>query len=164
MRQAKAEFGRIESLYKKNNVSTSTYEKVRADYIAAKTAFSQTAADLCGLPYRRAGLTDQQELLTAEVKLNEAEYLLLQGRGDFETGLMVLNSLIGVPFEAQTSVGEKVARAGDVPATQDTSLRPEIKIAQERMKMERSHLRLNDVQYKPQLYVGANGGYFAPGY
>ena len=46
LRQAKAEFERIEALYKKDNVSASTYEKVRADYIAAKTAFDKAAADL----------------------------------------------------------------------------------------------------------------------
>lgn len=46
LRQAKAEFERIEALYKKDNVSASTYEKTRADYIAAKTAFDKAAADL----------------------------------------------------------------------------------------------------------------------
>lgn len=46
LRQAKAEFERIEALYRKDNVSASAYEKVRAEYIAAKTAFDKAAADL----------------------------------------------------------------------------------------------------------------------
>lgn len=45
-RQAKAEYERIESLYNKNNVSASTYEKTRAAYIAAKTAFDKAVNDL----------------------------------------------------------------------------------------------------------------------
>lgn len=42
--QAKAEFERIEILYKKDNLSASVYEKTRAEYVAAKTAF-QTASN-----------------------------------------------------------------------------------------------------------------------
>lgn len=42
--QAKAEFERIEALYKKDNLSASVYEKARAEYVSAKTAF-QTASN-----------------------------------------------------------------------------------------------------------------------
>lgn len=37
--QAKAEFNRIQVLYQKENISASVYEKAKADYISAKTAF-----------------------------------------------------------------------------------------------------------------------------
>lgn len=37
--QAKAEYNRIETLYKKDNISASTYEKVKADLAIAKAAF-----------------------------------------------------------------------------------------------------------------------------
>lgn len=42
--QAKAEFERIETLYKKDNLSASAYEKARAEYVSAKTAY-QTASN-----------------------------------------------------------------------------------------------------------------------
>lgn len=42
--QAKAEFARVESLYEKNNISASAYEKSKSDYTTAKTAF-QTATN-----------------------------------------------------------------------------------------------------------------------
>jgi hypothetical protein len=45
------------------------------------------------------GLVDPQDLLMAEVKLNEAEYQLLQAQSNFETGRMALNSMIGVRLE-----------------------------------------------------------------
>lgn len=55
-----------------------------------------------------AGLVDPQDLLMAEVKLNEAEYQVLQARNSFETGRMALNSLIGMPLESETEVQESI--------------------------------------------------------
>lgn len=43
-KQAQSEFERIEVLYKKENISASAYDKAKADYINAKTAF-QTASN-----------------------------------------------------------------------------------------------------------------------
>ncbi|MEG1510794.1 MAG: efflux RND transporter periplasmic adaptor subunit [Bacteroidales bacterium] len=45
-KQAQSEFKRIEALYKLNNISASTYDKVRADYVNAKTAFQTASNDL----------------------------------------------------------------------------------------------------------------------
>ncbi|MEG1588752.1 MAG: efflux RND transporter periplasmic adaptor subunit [Mucinivorans sp.] len=44
--QAKAEAERIELLFKSNNISASTYEKAKADYVAAQTAFQTTTNEL----------------------------------------------------------------------------------------------------------------------
>lgn len=44
--QAKAEFERIEVLYGKNNVSASAFEKAKADYISAKTAYETAVNEL----------------------------------------------------------------------------------------------------------------------
>ena len=44
--QAKSEFERIESLYDKNNISASSYEKAKADYVSAKTSFETAANEL----------------------------------------------------------------------------------------------------------------------
>ncbi|WP_455584450.1 efflux RND transporter periplasmic adaptor subunit [Bacteroides sp.] len=45
-RQAKTEFERIEALYQKENISASTYEKAKADYASAKTAFETATNEL----------------------------------------------------------------------------------------------------------------------
>ena len=45
-RQAKAEYERISALYQKNNLSASTYEKARAEYTSAKTAFDTAVNEL----------------------------------------------------------------------------------------------------------------------
>lgn len=113
-----------------------------------------------------AGLVDPQDLLMAEVKLNEAEYQLLQARSNFETGRMALNSIIGEELLQATPTDSCIP----VVSLQDSLLhkeelnRPELKIAYDKIKIEESSLKLNDSQYKPQLYIGVDGSYSSPGY
>lgn len=112
------------------------------------------------------GLTDPQDLLMAEVKLNEADYQLLQAKNNFETGRMALNSLIGFKLDHPTEVGRTIPPVIPLPALKglDGSHRPELKIAHDRIKMAESSLKLNDAKYKPQFYVGLDGSYSTPGY
>ena len=129
--------------------------------------FRNSVSELARIVRERveAGMSDRQELLTVEVKLNEAEYRLLQMQSDFEIGRIALNSLIGEPLDARTPVGGEVMPVENAAtAAYGTPLRPEVRMAQEHIRMEQSSLRLNDAQYKPQLHVGANAGYFSPGY
>lgn len=44
--QMKAEFERLQKLYEKNNISASQYEKIRADYVTAKTAFDIASCEM----------------------------------------------------------------------------------------------------------------------
>lgn len=44
--QAQGEFKRVEALYKMNNVSASAYDKAKADWVSAKTAFETAANEL----------------------------------------------------------------------------------------------------------------------
>lgn len=113
-----------------------------------------------------AGLVDPQDLLMAEVKLNEAEYRLLQAKSSFETGRMALNSIIGLELQAPTEIEGYVplVAVGDSVLRMTGEDRPEIRIAEEQVRMTESSLRLNDSQYKPQLYVGVDGSYSSPGY
>ena len=112
-----------------------------------------------------AGLADPQDLLMAEVKLNEAEYALMQARTHFETGRMALNSLIGLPLEAATEVDTTIPLAGmGIDASADGSTRPELRIATDRIRMAESSQKLNDARFRPKLYVGADGSYSSPGY
>lgn len=139
----------------------------RFELVAVVTDFRNSVKELTRIVRERVeiGLTDSQELLTAEVKLNEAEYRLLQAQSNFEIGVMALNSLIGVPLEEQTPVDKQVLEVGNgAKGMHNAPQRPEIRIAQEYIEIEKGHLRLNDAQYKPQLFVGANGGHFSPGY
>lgn len=139
----------------------------RLEMVNVAEDFRNSISELTRIVKERvdAGLTDSQELLTAEVKLNEADYRLLQAKSDFEIGLMALNALIGVPLDEKTVVGTKVASLENPSGIADgEQTRPEVRIARERIEIEKSSLKLNDSKYKPQLHIGLNGGYFSPGY
>ena len=113
-----------------------------------------------------AGLVDPQDLLMAEVKLNEAEYQVLQARNSFETGRMALNSLIGMPLEIRdrsARVHSVVLPSDNLPAS-DGSNRPELLMAHDQIKIAESQGKLTDSNTKPQLYVGIDGSYSSPGY
>lgn len=112
------------------------------------------------------GLVDPQDLLMAEVKLNDADYQLLQAKNSFETGRMALNSIIGVDLYAPTEIEREIpaVRLDDSSRLVAGEQRPEIRIARDRIKLAESSLKFNDAKYKPQLYAGVDGSYFSPGY
>lgn len=112
------------------------------------------------------GLADPQDLLMAEVKLNEAEYQLLQAKNNYETGRMALNSMIGVKLESLTEVESIIPMVtmNETLVGADGSSRPELKMAYDRIKIAQSSLKLNDAKYKPKFYVGLDGSYSSPGY
>lgn len=139
----------------------------RRERMAVAEEYLRAVADLERIVRERveAGLCDRQELLTVEVRHNEARYRLLQVRSDFETGRMALNALIGEPLEAETPVSGFLPEIGSgASEISGAALHPEIRLAQERIDREMNSLRINDAKYKPQLQLAANGGYFAPGY
>ena len=112
------------------------------------------------------GLDDPQDLLMAEVKLNEAEYQLLQAQSNFETGRMALNSMIGVRLEQPTELDAQIpiVVVSDSLWLSTGMGRPEIQMAYDKIRIAESTKKLNDSQFKPQFYVGVEGSYSSPGY
>lgn len=112
------------------------------------------------------GLVDPQDLLMAEVKLNEAEYQLLQAQSNFETGRMALNSMIGVRLEQPTELDAQIpiVVVSDSLWLSTGMGRSEIQIAYDKIRIAESTKKLNDSQFKPQFYVGVEGSYSSPGY
>lgn len=112
------------------------------------------------------GLVDPQDLLMAEVKLNEAEYQLLQAQSNFETGRMALNSMIGVRLEQPTELDAQIpiVVVSDSLWLSTGIGRPEIQMAYDKIRIAESTKKLNDSQFKPQFYVGVEGSYSSPGY
>ena len=112
------------------------------------------------------GLVDPQDLLMAEVKLNEAEYQLLQAQSNFETGRMALNSMIGVRLEQPTELDAQIpiVVVSDSLWLSTGMGRPEIQMAYDKIRIAESTKKMNDSQFKPQFYVGVEGSYSSPGY
>lgn len=140
----------------------------RGELVNIATDFHSSIHSLVKVVKERVevGLVDPQDLLMAEVKRNEAEYQLLQAKTNFETGRMALNSLIGTGLSLQTEVDEQLPAITNIASVEwpDMRMRPEIMMAQERIKMQESTMKLTDSKYKPQFYIGADGSYSSPGY
>ena len=144
-----------------NTVARQEIVDIVADYRNSIAALAQTIRERV-----EVSLVNPQDLLMAEVKLNDAEFQLLQAQKNFDTGLMAFNSLIGLPLEEPTPIDTIIPQV-DIPDSSRLALaipRPEIKIAHDQIKMAESSLKLNDSKYKPQLYVGVDGSYSSPGY
>lgn len=144
-----------------NTVARSELVRIAMDYRSSVASLVQTIRERV-----EVGLVDPQDLLMAEVKLNEAEYQVLQAQSYFETGRMALNSLIGVELKAQTQVQDSIPAVilSDDLLLSNAGNRPELMMAHDRIKMAESSGKLTDSKYKPQLYVGVDGSYSSPGY
>ena len=140
----------------------------RAELLQVATDYRNSIASLTKTIRERveAGLVDPQDLLMAEVKLNEAEYQLLQAKSSLETGRMALNSLIGTALHEITEVEDTIPSIvmNEQLWKQDGSNRPELKIAYDQIGIAESSKKLTDSKYKPQLYVDIEGSYSSPGY
>lgn len=140
----------------------------RQEIVSVAEDFRNSIASLVKTIKERVevGLVDPQDLLMAEVKLNEAEYQLLQAQSNFETGRMALNSMIGVQLENTTELDSQIplVAMNDSLWFSTGMTRPEIRMAYDRIRIAESSKKLNDSQFKPQFYVGVDGSYSSPGY
>lgn len=140
----------------------------RHELVRIATEYRNSVASLVKTIRERVevGLVDPQDLLMAEVKLNEAEYQVLQAQSNFDTGRMALNSLIGVELKAETQIEDTIPNVSlsEDLLLADGSNRPEIMMAHDQIKMAESTGKLTDSKYKPQLYIGVDGSYSSPGY
>lgn len=140
----------------------------RQEIVAVAEDFRNSMATLVTTIRERVnvGLVDPQDLLMAEVKLNEAEYQLLRAQSDFETGRMALNSMMGVKLDNPTEVDTQIPMViiNDSLWMSASAGRPEIRMAYSQIRMAESTKKLNDSQFKPQFYVGVDGSYSSPGY
>ena len=139
----------------------------RAELLQVATDYRNSIASLAKTIRERveAGLVDPQDLLMAEVKLNEAEYQLLQAKSNLETGRMALNSLIGMELNKTTEVEDSIPSIvmNEELWNLDGCNRPELKMAYDQINIAKSSKKLTDSKYKPQLYVGIEGSYSSPG-
>lgn len=140
----------------------------RAELLLVTTDYRNSIASLTQTIRERVevGLVDPQDLLMAEVKLNEAEYQLLQAQSNLKTGRMALNSLIGMELNTSTAIENSIpsVSVNHQIWNADGMNRSELKIAFDQIRIAESTKKLTDAKYKPQLYIGLDGSYSSPGY
>ena len=113
--------------------------------------------------------TDRNDLLMAEVKLNDATYRLTQAQNEAETARLSLNSFSGVSFTDTIPTDSEVTplRENEMPhlsAEEGMAARPELKISYGQVEVQKESARIANAGYLPQLSIGAEGTYSSPGY
>lgn len=141
----------------------------RCEIVEIAQSFQESVAKLVEVVRERVEveLVDKNDLLMAEVKLNEADYQLMQAKNDFEVGRMSLNSMIGVDLKNATEVDKHVPaidQVGSLSAEMKNVNRAELRMAADKIAIQESMSKLKNSEFMPQLYVGAEGNYTAPGY
>jgi outer membrane protein TolC len=143
----------------------------RKEMLTISHSFKQSMQDLVGIVKDRVDLdfANRNDLLMVEVKLNEADYQLIQANNNYELGKMSLNSLIGNELTADTPTDDKVPAIKSLASLTDSmqsvyDARAKILMAENNISIQESVLKIKDAKYKPQLYMGVKGGYSTPGY
>ena len=112
---------------------------------------------------------DKNDLLMAEVKLNEADYQWLQAINQAEVTNLALYSFAGLETNEDLSTDsivvalkQGVTEIPDVMAALEQ--RPEMQIARSHVGIQESTGKIANAQYLPKISVGINGSYSSPGY
>lgn len=148
------------------------WKKVASQEIAAvNRAYRESVAMLVTVVKDRVeeGYTDRNDLLMAEVKLNDAEYRLTQSYNDAEVARMSMNSFSGIPFEEEIrtdSVVVALTEVQQIPGAMEYALfsRPELQIAIRQTAIQTSAVRIANAHYLPQFSIGFDGNFSSPGY
>lgn len=115
------------------------------------------------------GYSDRNDLLMAEVSLNNADYQLIQALNSLETSRLAMNSFAGIPFDTHIAVDSAVtairqAVTACLPSDSAAAARPELKIADNMIDIRSYEAKIACSRYLPQLSVGIDGSYSSPGY
>lgn len=113
--------------------------------------------------------TDRSDLLMAEVKLNDANFRLLQAENRREVARLSLNSFAGVAPDSVLQTDSAVIslrEMDDRNETADLGLahRPELRIALNKVEIQKAQAKMANAQFLPRVSVGIDGSYMSPGY
>ena len=99
--------------------------------------------------------SDRNDLLMAEVKLNDAEYRLIQSRNDAEVARLSMNSFSGIPFNEFIETDSVVMPLTDVQDYSETlntamATRPELQIASHKIDIQKAASKIANAQDLPK--------------
>lgn len=139
-----------------------------AELVEVSESLKKSIENLVSIVKQRveAGAVSRNDLLMAEVKLNDAEFQLLQIENQLAINRMGLNSFIGEELNAQLPIDTiiPVIAGFDIDSLNPHNLRPELRMATTNIAVQEGLKKINDSKYLPQLHIGAEGSYSSPGY
>ncbi|MGL4331308.1 MAG: TolC family protein, partial [Bacteroidales bacterium] len=139
-----------------------------AELVEVSESLKKSIENLVNIVKQRveAGAVSRNDLLMAEVKLNDAEFQLLQIENQLAINRMGLNSFIGEELNAQLPLDTiiPVIAGLDIDSLNPHNIRPELRMAATNVEVQEGMKKINNSKYLPQLQVGAEGSYSSPGY
>ncbi|WP_281613039.1 TolC family protein [Flammeovirga sp. SubArs3] len=114
-----------------------------------------------------AEIVSKNDLLMAQVKLNDADLQVLQAENELKVSIMELNRLMGVDVNIPTAIQDSVKFENFVFNTNDVverglTQRGELKQAEAEVRASQALKDLTASKYKGSLHVYAKGLYGAP--
>lgn len=141
------------------------------ELVGVAEAFRESVQKLVDISRQRVELdyADKNDLLMAEVKLNDADYQLLRTNNNANIALMSLYSFANITTDEPLAIDNEVIGLKDIPAVESdvesiVMRRPEMMIAQKYIDIQQSNKKISNSRYLPQLSVGIDGSYASPGY
>lgn len=115
-----------------------------------------------------AGMTHRKDLLSVQVKLNEAELNLTRAKNGYRLAIMNLNHIIGLPLNNETEIADSFTNETDISISADilknfnefdVSLRPEHHLLSKQIELKEHQEKLTRSDFLPNVGVKAMYGY-----
>ncbi len=141
--------------------------KVKA-LIESATQYKETLQELHRMVQEAvdAGMKHRKDLLSVQVKMNEAELNLARAQNGYRLAVMNLNHTIGLPLHNPTEVADSfeedaaihlIPESFDPPNGFDITLRPEYNLLSKQVEMKEQEVNLVRSDFLPN--VGVMGAY-----
>ena len=141
---------------------------VKADaMIETATQFKETLQELHRTVEAAVdeGMTHRKDLLSVQVKMNEAELNLTRAQNAYRLAIMNLNHTIGLPLHNSTKVADSFDEDSAInimPGTSsaiDITLRPEYSLLAKQIEMKKQQVKLVRSDFLPNIGVMGMYGY-----
>lgn len=108
-----------------------------------------------------AGMTHRKDLLSVQVKMNEAQLNLTRAQNGFRLATMNLNHITGLPLHSNTQVADSFESGSfDItPDTFDITLRPEYELLTKQLELKKQQENLARSEFLPNVGVMGTYGY-----
>lgn len=115
-----------------------------------------------------AGMRHRKDLLTVQVKLNEAELNLTRAKNGYRLAIMNLNHIIGLPLNNETEIADSFTNETDPSISADllkdfnefdVSSRPEHHLLSKQIELKEHQEKLTRSDFLPNVGVKAMYGY-----
>nr|HPK41452.1 TolC family protein [Candidatus Cloacimonadota bacterium] len=116
--------------------------------------------------YKAVGIITQNDVLKAEVKLNDAELNLLKANNGLKLARMAFNQVIGQSLDSELTLSDKleegVLNTGKADLDSIAEKRPELQMLNTAIKLAECNTSLQISRYMPNIVLNASYNFMNP--